>query len=126
MLVGDKSRVPDRRAIGQKRAKCIERTALNARGQLLRQTLPRADMHHAEAAKITVFRAKRAVNDIDRLDQFRRKRFQRAQVTLPVALRSLVLLNIVGQHFQAAIDTAVVEIKTETPDLQRFSAAFML
>ena len=41
-------------------------------------------------------------------------------------LRSLILLDIVHQHFQPAADAAVIEIESEPPYLDRLPAAFML
>ena len=38
----------------------------------------------------------------------------------------LVLLNIVNQHFQAAVYAAVVQIESKAPDLKRLSTALML
>ena len=83
-------------------------------------------MHDAEAAEIAILRAERAVDDRDVLDQFRAERLQSAEIALAVALRALILLHVVDQHFQAAIDSAVVEIEAEAADLERFSAAFVL
>ena len=43
-----------------------------------------------------------------------------------MSLRSLILLNIINQNFHAAADSAVIGVKTETANFQRFSAAFVL
>ena len=83
-------------------------------------------MHHAKAAEVAVFGAERPVDDRDILNQLRAERFQRAQITLAVSLRALVLLDIVDQDLQAAVHAAVIEIETEPADLERFAAAFVL
>ena len=41
-------------------------------------------------------------------------------------LRSLVLLHVVHQDFQAAVLSAVIEVETEAAKLERFAAAFVL
>jgi hypothetical protein len=43
-----------------------------------------------------------------------------------VPLRALVLLHVVHQHLEAAVDAAVIQIEAEAPDLERFAAAFVL
>jgi hypothetical protein len=43
-----------------------------------------------------------------------------------VALRGLVLLDVVHQDLQAAVDAAVVQVEPEPPDLNRLAAAFVL
>ena len=58
----------DIRAVGQKGAAGIEVAALRAQGEHVRQRLPLAYVHHAQAAEIAVLRAERAVNDGDFLD----------------------------------------------------------
>ena len=37
-----------------------------------------------------------------------------------------VLLDVVHQNFEPAVDAAVIQVETEAPDLERFAAAFML
>src|SRR6266851_3428104 len=84
------------------------------------------DEDHAQAAEIPVLRAKRAVGDRDIFDQFWAERLQRAQVALPMALRSLVLLDPVKHHLQTAVDPAVIQVEPESPNLERLAAALML
>ena len=43
-----------------------------------------------------------------------------------MALCSLILLDVIDQNFEAAVDAAVVEVETEAADFERFSAPFML
>ena len=90
------------------------------------QRFPLADVDHAQPAEIAVLGAERTVDDGHVLDQFRAERLQRAQVALAVALRALVLLDIVHQDFQSAVDAAVVQVESEAANLERFAAAFVL
>ncbi len=83
-------------------------------------------MNHAKAAEIAVLGAKRAIDYIRFLNQFRAERLQRAQISLSVALRALIQLHIVNQHFQAAVHAAVIEIEAEPANLQRLAATFVL
>ena len=83
-------------------------------------------MDHAEAGEVAIFGAERAVEDVHVLDQFRRQALQRPQIALAVALRPLILLHVVHQHFQPAVNAAVIEVEAEAPDLERFAAAFVL
>src|SRR5262245_54858961 len=83
-------------------------------------------MHYAQTAEIAVFGAERAVDDVDLLDQLRAEGLQRAEVSLAVALRGLILLHAVHQDLQAAIDAAVVQVEPEAADLERLAAAFLL
>src|SRR4051812_3133642 len=41
-------------------------------------------------------------------------------------LSALVLLNIIHKHLQTAVDSAVIQVESVTPNLNGFSAAFML
>lgn len=84
------------------------------------------DVDDAEAAEVAVFRAEWPVNNRYLLDQLRAERLQSTKVALAVALRSLVLLNIIDQHLQTAVYPAVIEIKAKSPNFQRLSAPFML
>src|SRR5215472_4937463 len=43
-----------------------------------------------------------------------------------MSLRPLVLLDIVDQHFEPAVDPAMIEVESEAPNLERFPAAFVL
>jgi hypothetical protein len=43
-----------------------------------------------------------------------------------MALRSLVLLNAVNEYLKAAVDAAVIEIKTKPADFERLANPFML
>ena len=43
-----------------------------------------------------------------------------------MALRGLVLCDVVDRHPQAAVDAAVVQVEAEPTDFQRLAAAFML
>ena len=88
--------------------------------------LPRADVDHAEPAEIAVLRAERSVDDLHVLHQFGRQALERTQISLAVALRALVLLDVVHQHLQSAADAAVIQVEAEAPDLHRLAAAFVL
>jgi len=81
---------------------------------------------NAEAAEVAILRAERAVDEIGFLDQFRRQALQAAQVALPVALRGLVLLDVIDEDLHAAVDTAVIEVKAEAADLNRLAPALVL
>ena len=59
-------------------------------------------------------------------DQLGRQALQRAEVALPVPLRRLVLLDVVDQHLEPAVDAAVVEVEAEAADLERLAAALVL
>ena len=83
-------------------------------------------VHHAEAAEIAVFRAERAVGDGHILDEFRAERLERSEVALAVALRALILLDVVHQDLEPAIDSAVIQVEAEAADLERLAAAFVL
>ncbi len=113
-------------AEGEEAAAGVEIAALQAHRELLGQGFALADVHHAQAAEIAILRAEGAVDDGDVLDQFRAERLQRAEVALAVALRALILLDVVHQHLQPAVDAAVIEIEAEAADLERLAAAFML
>ena len=43
-----------------------------------------------------------------------------------MALRALILLHVVHQHLQSAVDAAVIQVETEAPDLEGLAAAFVL
>ena len=85
-----------------------------------------ADVDDAEPAEIAVLRAERSIDDRDVLDQFRAQRLQRTQVSLAVALRALILLDVVHQHLQAAVHAAVIQVEAEAPDFERLAAALVL
>ena len=93
---------------------------------LIGQRFALVDVDHAQAAEIAVLGAERAVGDGHVLNQLGAERFQRAQVALPVALCALVLLHVVHQHLEAAVDAAVVEVETEAANLERLAAALVL
>src|SRR3989442_6797209 len=54
------------------------------------------------------------------------QRLQRAQVPLAVSLRRLVLLHIIHQHLEAAVDASVVQIETKAADFERLPSTFVL
>src|ERR1041385_4806466 len=83
-------------------------------------------MYDAQAAEIPVLGAEWPVDDLDLLNQFRAERFERSEITLAMPLGRLILRHIFHQDFEAAIHAAVVQIESETADLDRFSAALML
>ena len=43
-----------------------------------------------------------------------------------MSLRALVLLDVVDQHLQPAVDAAMIEVESEAADLERLAAAFVL
>src|SRR5438094_7896379 len=54
------------------------------------------------------------------------QRLQRAQVPLAVSLRRLVLLHIIHQYLEAAVDASVVQIETKAADFERLPSTFVL
>src|SRR5262245_59050876 len=108
----------DVRAVGQKTASGIEIPTLETGHELVRQGFALPDVDNTKTAEIAVLRIEWSIDDRHFLDQFRTERLQCSQVALAVSLRALVLLDIIHQHFQAAIDAAVIEIKTEPPNLE--------
>ena len=110
----------------QECAKRTERTALDARGDFIRQRFAHPDVHHAESAEVAVFGAEGATDDIHFLNEFRAETFQGSEVSLAVSLGRLVLLYVVHQNFESAVHAAVIEVESEAPDLHRLAASFML
>ena len=45
---------------------------------------------------------------------------------MPVPLRRLILLDVIHQHLQAAVDAAVIEVEAEAAHFNRFPAALVL
>ena len=43
-----------------------------------------------------------------------------------MALRALVLLDVIEHDFKTTVDAAMIEIETEAADLERFAAPFVL
>ena len=43
-----------------------------------------------------------------------------------MALRPLILLNVIHQHLQPAVDASMVQIEPEAPHFHRLTAALML
>jgi len=84
------------------------------------------NVDNAEAAEVPVLRLEWSVGDRDVLDEFWAERFERSEVALSVALRALVLLHVVNQNFESAVDAAVVEVEPEAADLQGLPAALVL
>src|SRR5262249_36500053 len=115
-----------RRAVHRQTAKSMERTALETERQGVRQSFFQANMDHAEAGKVAILGAERAVQDINVIHQLWNKSLQRPQIALAVSLRTLVLLYVIDQDFQASVHSAVIQVEPKTPDLQRFSPTFML
>ena len=83
-------------------------------------------MYYAESAEIAVLGAERPVDDAHLLHQLGSDALQRAKVALAVTLGGLVLRDVVHQDLESAADAAMVEIETESPDLDRFPAALVL
>src|SRR4051794_30961777 len=83
-------------------------------------------MDHAEAAEVAILRAEWPIDNRYLFDQLRTERFERSQIALAVALRTLVLLNVVHQHLQPAVDPTVVQVEPKSPDLKRLAAALVL
>ena len=52
--------------------------------------------------------------------------FSAAQVSLAVALSGLILLNVIDHDFQTAADSAMIEIESETANLERLATALVL
>ena len=114
------------RAEGEKGAPCVEIAALQARGELVRKRLALTDVNDTQAAEVPVFRAEGTVDDGDFLDQFGAERLECTEVTLAVTLCALVLLHVVDENLEAAVDAAVIEVEAEAPDLQRLAPALVL
>ena len=104
-------------AVCKKSATVIEVAALQAGRELFRQRFALTDMDDSEAAEIPIFRAEWSVDDGYVLNEFRTESFERSEISLAVTLGSLILLNVVDEYFQAAVDAAVVEVEPETTDL---------
>jgi hypothetical protein len=83
-------------------------------------------VNHAENGKVAIFGTERSVEDVDVIHEFRSKSPQRAQVSLAVALSGLILLNIIDHDFQPAVDSAMIEIESETANLERLATALVL
>jgi hypothetical protein len=79
-----------------------------------------------EAAKISVLGTKGTVDDRNLLNQFRAQRLERTEISLSVPLCSLVLLDIINKNLESAVHASMVEVKSETPNLQRFPSALVL
>ena len=43
-----------------------------------------------------------------------------------MALRRLILLNVVDENFETAINASVIQVETESADLERLPSTFML
>jgi len=96
------------RAVRDESAFRIEVTTLRAYVKNLRQAFFSSNVNDTDAGKVPVFDVKWTVQNIQVVDQFRREALQRAQIPLPVPLGTLILLNVVHQDFQAAVDATVV------------------
>ncbi len=112
--------------VGEKPAAGVEIPSLQPESQLVGQRFALMDVHHAEPAEIAILRVERSVDDVHAFHKFGAKALERPKVSLTVTLRTLILLDVVHQHFQSAVDAAVIQIKSEASDLQRFAAAFVL
>jgi hypothetical protein len=66
------------------------------------------------------------VNHGDVIHEFRRHALQGAPVSLPMSLGALILLDVIDQHLQPAVDCTMIQAESEAPDLERFAAALML
>ena len=83
-------------------------------------------MDHAQPREISVLGAEGAVQNVDIIDQFGNQALERAQVALAMPLARLVLLHVIDQDLQAAVDSAVIEVESEAADLQGLSSALVL
>ena len=110
----------------EERPPAVEVTALQPQCYLVGQRFPLLNMHHAQAAEVAILSTKRPVDQRHLLNQFRAQSFQSAKVTLPMPLRSLILLNVVHHHLQPAVHPAMIQVETKPPDFQRLAAALML
>lgn len=104
----------------------VEIASLETGGELVGEGFELADVDDAEAAEVAVFRAERTVNHGNFLDEFGADGFERPEVTLAVALRTLILLDSVEENFETSVDSAVVEIEAEAANFEGFTAAFVL
>ena len=83
-------------------------------------------MYNAEAGEVSVLGAERAVDDVYIINELRSEALELTEIALTVSLRALILLNIIDKDLEATIDSAVIEIETESSDLNRLTAAFVL
>ncbi|MFN7920009.1 MAG: hypothetical protein U0Q16_07930 [Bryobacteraceae bacterium] len=83
-------------------------------------------MNHAESAEVAVFGAEGSVDNLGFLNEFGGEAFEGSEVALSVALGRLVLLDVVDEDFEAAVDAAMVEVEAEAADFDGFSTAFVL
>src|SRR5437868_14320490 len=110
-LIGDKGGgVFQLRAISEKGAAVVERAALKSHGELIGQRLFQANMHHAQSREVAILGAERPVENVYIIDQFRRQALELTEIALAVSLARLVLLYVIYEKLQAAIDAAVIEI----------------
>src|SRR5262245_20204476 len=114
------------RAVPKKCPDAAKRPKLYAGCELIRQTFYQSDVHNTQTRKVSVFCTERTIQDVYVLNQLRCESFQRAQVSLTMTLRSLVLLHIVDEDFQTAVNASVVQVETKPSDLERLAATFML
>src|SRR5262245_28698631 len=106
------------RAEAQESALGTVRAALHPHRPDVRHALSSADVHRAESAEIAILGAKRTVDDVHVLYEFRRQTLERPQIALPMPLGPLVLLNVVHQNLESAADPAMVQVETEAADLE--------
>ncbi len=110
----------------EKCSSCVEIASLQPSCVTLRKRFALADMNHSKTGEISILRTKRTVDHGDVLDQFRTDRFERAEITLAVALGALILLDPIEQNLKPSVDATVVHIETEAPNFKGFSATFVL
>src|SRR5271165_316992 len=119
MLPGEKAvRILQMRTPGGKRAVPVKRSTLRTNRPFVVKMLLHADMNDTECGEVSVFRAERAIDDVDIVHEFWAQRLEPSEIALSVGLRGLILGNVVHQHFEAAIQAAVVQVETKTAKLE--------
>ena len=126
-LIGEEClAIAQRWTVSNETAISVERSALKAGSQQIGQAFLKTDVNDTQTGEVPVFGAEWPIENVYIVDQFRSQSFERPEIALAMPLGALVLLDIIHQDFQAAVDSAVIEVETETPDLKRFPAAFVL
>jgi hypothetical protein len=114
------------RAPGGKGAIFAKRSALRAQRPLVVKALLQPDMNDAEGLKISILCTEWAVDNVDVIHQFRAKGLEKAEITLAVGLRALVLGYVVYQDLNPAVQAAMVEVESKPAKLERLAASLVL
>src|SRR5262249_23106550 len=99
--------------VGAESAARVAIPRLKAARERVRKGLALMNGDYAQTAETAILGAERAVINRDFANQLRAEGLERSQISLTVSLRALVLLDIVDQHFETAIHTAMVQVEAE-------------